>query len=256
MTHKYGKLPARPGSVQLKMSDYVKPRQLPKPPPNFGDDRLITEWDVLANDSIGDCVIAGGAHETMLWTAVGGRPCRFSDYSVTADYSAITGYSRWKPWSDNGTDIQEAAKYRQRKGLRDKWGVHHKIGAYVLIEKGNIEQHALAVYLFKAIGIGVACPVTMMEQFDNYQPWTVVPGSKTDGFHYIPIVNRRNGLFGCVSWGRVQPATMEWVEAYEDEAIAYVSPEMLTGKVEVDGLDYQRLLSDLQQVQRKEKANV
>lgn len=256
MTHKFGKLPARPGSVQLRMSDYVKPRVLPVPPDDFGHEDLISDWQTLGNDSVGDCVLAGGAHETMLWTAMGGRVCKFSDYSVISDYSAITGYSRWKPWSDNGTDMQEAAKYRQRTGLRDKWGIHHKVGAYVLINKGDIEQHALAIYLFGAIGIGVLCPETMMDQFDKRQPWTVVPGTKTDGGHYVPLIARRDGQFVCVTWGRTQKISYDFLTAYEDEAIAYVSPEMLTGKVDVGGLDYRQLLSDLQQVQRKDKSNV
>ena len=252
MPYKFGKLPARPGSVRLRMSDYIKPRVLPKPPENFGQDHLIDDWGMLANDKIGNCVIAGGAHETMLWCAMGGKTCSFSEHSVTWDYGRITGYRWWNPLSDRGTDMQEAAKYRQKTGLLDKWGVRHRIAAYVLIEKGNIGQHALASYLFGAIGIGVMCPESMMTQFDAHQPWTVVKGEKTNGGHYIPIISRREGFFNCVSWARKQPMTPEWIEAYEDEAIAYVSEEMLTGKQKVDGFNYRQLLSDLEQVQRKE----
>lgn len=252
MTYKFGKLPARPGSVQLRMADYVKPRVLPKPPANFGHEDKIQKWDMLANDQLGDCVIAGGGHETMLWTAVGGKPCRFSDRSITSDYSAITGYSPDRPWSDRGTDMQEAAKYRQATGLRDRLGARHKIGAYVLINKGDIAQHALATYLFGAIGVGVMCPTTMMDQFEAKQPWTVVPGSKTEGGHYIPIVARRDGYFLCVTWGRLQKVSMDFITSYEDEAIAYVSQELLTGDIKVDGFDYQQLLDDLHQVQRQQ----
>jgi len=253
MPYKFGKLPARPGSVRLRMSDYIKPRVLPTPPTNFGHEGKIDDWEMLANDKIGDCVIAGGAHETMLWSAMGkGKSAQFSDFSVTWDYGAITGYRWWNPMSDRGTDIQEAAKYRQRTGLRDKFGIRHKIGAYVMIEKGNVTQHALATYLFGAIGIGIMCPDTMMDQFDRQQPWTVVPGTKTSGGHYVPIVARRDGYFLCVTWGRLQKISMEYLEAYEDEAIAYVSPEMLTGALKVDGFNYRQLLSDLEQVQRRE----
>lgn len=251
--YKFGKLPARPGAVQLKMSDYVKPYVLPTPPLEFGHEKLVANWGMLKNDQIGDCVIAGGAHETMLWSAMGdrGKPVEFSDRSVESDYSAITGYSWWKPGSDRGTDMQEAARYRQRYGLRDRWGFRHKIGAYVSVSKHKVSDHALAAYLFGAVAVGVMCPETMMEQFEKGEPWTYVPGSKLNNGHYIPIVARRGGYLICVTWGRLQRIHPTFLEAYCDEALAYISPEMLKSGRTADGFDMARLESDLRQLQAR-----
>ena len=53
------------------MSRYLIPAKLPTPPAEFGHDAVIGDWEMLGNDTVGDCVIAGALHETMLWTANG-----------------------------------------------------------------------------------------------------------------------------------------------------------------------------------------
>lgn len=254
MPYKFGKLPARPGAIQLKLDDYIAPRVLPTPPESFGHDHLVKEWLMLDNDKVGNCVLAGAAHEHMLWNAVHGRKVNFSGRSVTWDYGSITGYRWWLPGSDRGTDMQEAARYRQRTGLIDtKFGIaRHKIGAYVLIKKGDVAQHNLAAFLFGAIGIGVRCPESMEDQFQRGHPFQYAPGDKIVGGHYMSNVNRRNKMIGTVTWGKVHPMTPEFLEAYNDESIAYVSSEMLSGGETIDGFNYRQLLSDLEQVQRRE----
>lgn len=69
MTLKLGKAPARPGAVAFRFSDFAKTAQMPAPPRNFGHNRLVKTWGMLGNDTAGDCVFAGAAHEIMLWNA-------------------------------------------------------------------------------------------------------------------------------------------------------------------------------------------
>lgn len=243
---KLGKLPARPGAISLRLSDYVDLSKLPTPPAEFGHDALVTApWGMLGNDSVGDCVLAGGGHETMLWNAAGGRVIPFADASTLSDYSAITGYNPADPSTDNGTDMQQAAAYRQKTGLLDAAGNRHLVGAYLAIEAGNIDEHLVAAFLFEAIGVGITFPSTAMQQFSDGQPWDVVAGSTIEGGHYVPGIARRGGMLLAVTWDAKQFMTDAFFKANNDESVAYVSQEMLTGGKSLDGFDLDQLNADL-----------
>ena len=108
---------------------------------------------MFANDRYGDCVWAGAAHETMLWTEAM-QTAAFNDKNVLSDYSAVTGFDPASPKAtDNGTDMQEAASYRRKTGVLDAKGKRHKVLAYLALRPGDIDQLALAMYLFSAVGI-------------------------------------------------------------------------------------------------------
>jgi hypothetical protein len=241
---KLGKLPARPGAVKLRFSDYLDLSKLPTPPAEFGHETLVTDWGLLGNDSAGDCVWAGGGHETILWNIEAGHRVSFSTANTLADYMAVTGYNPNDPSTDQGTDMQVAADYRLKTGLLDANGNRHRIGAYLAITAGNLQEHLIASYLFGAVGIGITFPLSAMHQFDAGQPWDIVPGATIDGGHYIPLVSFRGGLLNVVTWGKVQPMTEAFFASQNDESLAYLSPEMLIDGKSLEGFDLAQLQSD------------
>lgn len=172
MILKLGKKPAS-NQVKFKLSNFIDPSVFPKVPAVFGHENSVVDWQVLANDSVGDCVIAGGAHETMLWNASCGKKVLFDDKAVLSDYSAITGYNPADPNTDQGTDMKAAASYRRTTGLIDASGNRHKIAAYLAITPGDIKEHYIAMYLFGAIGIGILFPDYAMDQFSQGKAWSV-----------------------------------------------------------------------------------
>jgi hypothetical protein len=173
-----GKTPARPGAVKLKMSNYIDRGALPKPPATFGHERLVTRWGMLGNDAAGCCVFSGAGHETMLWNREAGRTAKISTASTLRNYSAVTGYDPNTGANDNGTDMEEAAKYRRKTGLIDADGKAHKIGAYVALEPGNLDQLWLASWLFDGVGIGVEFPAQWMDAFNKRNVWDRVSRPK------------------------------------------------------------------------------
>jgi hypothetical protein len=223
----FGKTPARPDAVKLKFSAVLS--SLPTPPAKFGHEEGSFNWGMLSNDQWGDCVEAGGAHEEMIWSAEGGLPTvQFTSAGVLSDYSAITGFDPNKPASDQGTDMQVAAAYRQNVGLVDAFGNRHKIDAYSALNVGDLNQIATAAWLFGAVGIGVNCPSSMQNQFTNGQPWSIMPGDTIVGGHYFPIVGRNSaGNFVAITWGRLQAVTPIWLATYMDEGLVYLSIEIL-----------------------------
>lgn len=243
---KTGKLPARPGAVKFKLTDYINRKALPKCPKAFGHEDLIGDdaWGLLGNADYGDCVFAGAAHETMLWHAMSGRKVEFNDQCVLSDYSAVTGFDPSKPDTDQGTDMEQAAAYRRKVGVLDAAGNRHQVAAYLALDPGDIDQLYLASWLFGAVGIGIEFPTTAMDQFNRRKPWSVVRGARIDGGHYLPLVAKRRYLT-VVTWGREQPMTAGFLAKYCDEAVAYCDWSMLTNNKSPEGFDAAQLQADL-----------
>lgn len=246
MDLKLGKTPARPGAVSLKFSTYLTPK-LPAPPATGGHQDLLTHvvLGMLGNDQYGDCVWAGAAHETILWNEEAVAVVDFSDQSVLSDYSAVTGFNPKDPNTDQGTDVQVAAAYRQKTGVLDAQGKRHKVGAYLALKKGSQAEIMQAIYLFGAVGIGIEFPGSAMDQFNAGEDWTVVKGAKIEGGHYIPGVSYDPEFVYVVTWGKVIRASWAFIKKYMDEGVVYLSPEMLVAGKSLEGFDLAQLQADL-----------
>lgn len=248
----FGKTPARPNAVTLKFASVFNAANLPTPPASFGHESSTIVWGMLANDQWGDCVLADAAHEHMLWTHEGGLPtAQFTSAGVLSDYSAITGFNPNDPSTDQGTDMQAAAAYRQNTGVIDAAGVRHKIDAYSALKVGDLDELALATWLFGAVSIGVNCPESMQDQFTSNQVWDVVKSDKLVGGHCIPCVGRNTaGNFVFVTWGRLQAATPTWVQAYNDEGICYLDLEVInaSSKITPEGFNQDALSGYLKEL--------
>jgi hypothetical protein len=213
---KLGKKPAREGAIKFKLVDYLG--KLPAAPASFGHQDLVSApaLGMLGNDQYGDCVWAGADHETMLWNAAAGATVSFTDATALADYAAVTGFDPSDPDSDQGTDMEQAAKYRRKTGIVDATGNRHTVGAYVALPgvsaKGDnspsfLDALASAAYIFEAVGIGIEFPDSAMDQFNN---GTAVgrrpgladrgrplhPGGRAQGQRQL-----RGDHLGCVSGG-------------------------------------------------------
>lgn len=249
---KLGKKPARPGAIKLQLASYLAPAvQLQPPPPEFGyEARLPTDWGMLGNDAVGDCVWAGAAHETMLWNKLASRDVGFSVADVLADYSADTGYDPADPATDQGSDMQAAASYRLKTGIVDSAGTRHRIGAYAAIAAGNLDQIKFAAWTFAAVGIGLTVGRNQIDQFNADQPWSGDPGADAGG-HYVPVVGFRKGLLLCVSWGKVQAITVDYFARNNDENVVYFSQEMISRGAGPTGVYVWRLGQDVKALAKK-----
>ena len=253
IVYKLGKLPARKDAFLLKFTDYFNIEALPKPPVTFGRYDKFFGWGMYQNDRVGDCVLAGGANETANWSDEGGAKVIFTDDNVISDYSAITGFDpnaqkddRGENTTDTGTDVGQAAKYRQKTGLIDSAGTRHKIDAYVGLEAGNYDYLKVAMYLFGGVGIGIRFPASAMKQFNAGQPWDVVEGSRIRGGHYIPGFGiDPAGNIVIVTWGQTQKMTRAFFEKYCDEVVVYLSVERFKNKISPEAFNYDALMADL-----------
>lgn len=243
---KLGKKPFCTDDRDLKLEVFVDKTAMPKPPDDFGHYEISGELGMLGNDRVGDCVFAGAAHETMILGQEGGHKPTFTDKSVLSDYSAVTGYVEGDESTDRGTEVRAAMKYRKATGILDAHSRRHHIGAYLQIKPKDVDQIVQATYVFGVVGVGIEFPESAMDQFNQGEPWSVVKGSQIDGGHYVPIVGRKDGQLLCVTWGKVQLLTTEFLTTYCDEAWAFVSASVLNGEGESpEGLSIESLRSAL-----------
>jgi hypothetical protein len=246
---KLGKRPARRGAVSFTFRDFFNPDSLPKPPEVFGHYFLGSgTFGVLGNDQYSDCVFAGAAHETMIWSKEGGREvARFTEMDVLDDYAAVTGFNPADPATDQGTDMQTAASYRRKTGVRDASNRRHTIDSYVALSVGDVDELVLATWLTGASGVGLQFPAQSMTQFKAGQVWTVPTIPKMDGGHYVPCVGRNSaGNLLVITWGRLQAMTPAYYQRFSDEALAYISLEILNAKnLSPEGFDADGLRAQL-----------
>lgn len=240
---KLGLKPHRPGAVKMKFGDYLTPA-LPKCPATFGHENLVKFFHMLGNDRFGNCAWAGAAHEQYIWSSMGSTRTHITTMDVLSDYSACTGFRIGDETTDQGTDMQMAASYRRKVGIRDINNIRHKITAYAEVKAGDLEQILTAAWLFGCCALGVTVGANQEEQFSLGRPWDGAPGSNAGG-HYVPLVGFRDGLAWVVTWGELQPVTPDFIRANCDQAMAYLSPEMLKNGKSLEGFDLAALTADL-----------
>lgn len=230
--------------VPLRVSNYFMTPLLPKVPRTFGHVRGKAPgsgWGMLGNNEYGCCVMAGAAHEHMIWDYATNKPIPpFSAPTIVKQYMALSG------GVDAGLDPIQVAVHRQIYGITDDRGAVHKIKAHALID--NLSELEYAIWLYGAAGVCVALPDGAEDTFEKNKVWSdTTQPPDTDRGHYIVGLARNslgNWVFG--TWGTLQGATDAWVHKYMIGGLCYFSTDYLkTTGVSPEGIDEARLDADL-----------
>lgn len=246
---KRGMLPFRPQAIALRLSDVLVKAKLPAIPAHFGHVGAAQPpckggWGMAGNSRAGDCVVAGGAHETQVFCWATGKPIpTFSDKTALANYSrclVATGGSAYDPndpSTDTGLDPVQAAQWRQAVGITDDSGAVHKIASYVSIK--GVEEMQIAMYYGGAAAIAWGLPDSAETQFDAGEIWDDLSGEPTGG-HYTSGVGINSKLMPfTVTWGALQGFTWDYFDKWSDGGISYLSHDYIlaTGK-SPEGIDW------------------
>lgn len=231
---KLGRLAAtRPFGVR-NLTAYATTR-LPQPPASV--DVPSAPYPMDGNDQYGDCTIAGVAHQIAAWNAeVHETDPVPSSSQVVETYFSLTG------GPDSGLNEENVLQTWRTKGL-----FGNKIDAYVPVNPKDITELHQTVAFYGGCYLGVVVPQSAQEQFQDDQPWTVVPGSQVLGGHCIAALGyTTNGLL-CATWGGIAEVTYPWLAAYLEEAWAIIPHEFVEAG-RGPSLDLASLRSDLGQV--------
>jgi len=205
---------------------------LPEPPPAVGwykgyqEKPGVTSWPMDANDTLGDCTIAGISHLLQLWTTLTGAPVVPTDAQVIAEYSRLCGYVPGDPSTDNGGVESDLLTTWQSGGI-----FGHKIDGFVGVNPQSAIQMRDAIHYFGGAYLGVELPISAQDQ----DIWDVPAGGATGdgepgswGGHCVLGVVADPRYVGLITWGSIKLATWSWIYTYCSEAYALLSQDWMT----------------------------
>lgn len=249
---KLGRLPARHDPRTLKLRSYLS--QLPPLPASVDWGSKVSNWGMLANDTISDCTVASAGHAIETWTANAATECDPSADAIIATYSAVTGYDPTETDADgnnptdNGANMLDVLNYWRQTGIAG-----HVIKAYAAIDCATRENLQAAIYLFGGGHIGVNLPQSAMDDMNDPNPrWVDVTDENIVGGHCVLVVGYDGGGVWLVSWGQMVYASWKWIAAYTKEGYAVMTSDWMetTGNCP-PGFNNVQLMKDLKAITEK-----
>ena len=214
----HDKLPKFENFLSAKYGSEAPP--LPPIPSAIDWGGKITNWGMMENDQVGDCVLAAIGHADMVYTSNASTLITPSDDDILGAYSDITGYVYGNKDTDHGTNLVEAMNYWQSKGLGGR-----KIVSYVAANPDNIEHVKAAIALFGSIIVGVDLPDDAEATFEAGNPWTNAANRNYEGGHGMEAHGYDENFIYLTTWGRVQRATWGWMLAFCNETLVPISAD-------------------------------
>jgi len=216
---KLGKAAAKKDKRNLKFATLLR-AAAPKLPSSYDFDTTHPgiPTPMFANDTYGECVMAGRAHQTLRFEDIEqGSVLMITDKDVLKEYLKETG------GPDSGLVVLDSLN----EWRHDGWKVGkktYKVQAFAELDFKNRQQVRQGIFADIGIGLGVQLPLSAQTQIQTGQPWDVVkgpgstPGSWGGHYVYVPGYTPKGPV--CVTWGRKQQMTWAWLNKYCDEAYA------------------------------------
>ena len=217
---KLGKKPAKRDRRNLPLKSILRAPVTVPDEYDFDTSHSGVPTPVFANDRVGDCVIAGRAHQTLRFElAEQGQVIRITDGEVVREYLLETG------GADSGLVVLDSlSRWRKRGWIAG--GARYFINAFAEIDRGAPSQVKQAVFTELGVGLGLWLPRSAQYEFEAGKPWATVsgPGSVPGswGGHYVYVTGYTSLGPTCVTWGRKQRMTWAFFGKYCDEAYAII----------------------------------
>ena len=236
---KLGKLP-RKRPEGLRMLSAYQSNLLP-PAPDKIDAPNVQDWRMLANDKYGDCTFAGIVHARMATAATLGTTETYpTDDEIVAAYLAYTG------GKDEGAVEADLLKYWQTNGL---FGTN--LAAFAPTDRHDYNELRSVIASYGLVYIGVQLPVTFQDQFMKGEPWALTgtpADQQIEGGHCVILVGYDADHAQCITWGKVQKITWDWLRSYMEESWALITPEIVE-KGQYGDMRLEELQADLSKLQ-------
>ncbi len=175
---------------------------------------------MFANDTLGCCVIAGRAHQTLRFELLEQKSkLTVTDKDVTKEYFKESG------GKDSGLVVLDSLKAWRTVGwtaAKQKYFIH----AFSEVSPKDHNAVKQAVFLDVGVGLGLSLPLSAQAQVQAGKPWDVVTGKGTVpgswGGHYVYVCGYTKVGPVCVTWGSKQQITWKFMDKYCDESYAII----------------------------------
>ncbi len=217
---RFGKRPARRDHRTIGFAELVL--RAPRLPAEYDFDtrHVPVPTPMYANDTHGDCVIAGRAHQTLRFEYLEQKRVL-----AIRDTDVLREWRRENGGTESGLVVLDSLKAWRTAG----WTVgraRYRIAAFAAVDRSKPVEIRRAIVMQVGVGLGLLLPRDAIARFEARRPWDVSPGpdGEPDPFagHYVycPGYTREGPV--CVTWGRRQSMTWAFVERCCDEAWAMV----------------------------------
>jgi len=226
----------------LRLATYLRPT-LPAPPATKDWTCGIRDWGMMCNDRLGCCTIAGAAHAIQVWTANQGTLQTLPDAVIEQYYAAWDGYVPGNAQTDNGGIEIDVLKLWKKQGMDE-----NKLLAFADARTSNLKEIRQAIHLFGGVYIGVDLPLTAQRQ----AVWDLDSSAGSDaakgswGGHCVFVPQYDQTSFTCITWGQLKTMTVDFWQAYCDEAHALLDQSWLGARRSPNGFDKKQLMDDLE----------
>jgi hypothetical protein len=215
-----------------------------KAPPAHRIAHNLHQVPVFGNADYGDCTCASQGHRIVAEeNSSGQKEIQLTDEDVLEVYSAVTGFRRDDPSTDNGAYELDVMNYMRRVGMgHEKDGTRHTIGAFAAVDWNDRQEFQDAHYVFGGLKVCAGLPISAQRQ----EVWDVVSGSAADwgswGGHSMYSVGYSEKGVLLYTWGREKWATWAWIAKYVDEVYCLISEDYFKrGGRTPQGFDLARL---------------
>ena len=198
------------------------------PPPPFpavlavaDNSSNLSSWGVMANDRLGDCVLACFGHVIEAWTSLStGTPAVIPDAAIVQAYRDITGYDPATGRGDTGMTVMQGLNYWIATGIGG-----HRLISYRRLTTGLLNQIKQTIAEFGVCVITMGMNQAIRDAFLRGQPWVNNYGAITE-YHCVPILAYDANYAECVTWGRLQRMNWAFFGTYATEVFIPIGPEM------------------------------
>jgi hypothetical protein len=238
-----GRLPKKQSGTPSFRSLLIDSSNL-NPPVSTNNRAAVSDWNVLANDKCGCCVVAAMMHGNQAISANANIEIVPDPNSCVDQYTKIgiatsgQGYDPATGANDNGLNISDAAKYWMKEGIWYTPIVSGKVIGQAIINVADEILLKYAIDQFCGVLAGVDLPTTAEGEFDQKVPWALTVGQAGGwGGHGIWIIDYDPTYLYCVTWGKIQAMTWEWLRCYCDELVVILDPQWISKKTQTSPLN-------------------
>lgn len=256
----FGRKRPHPGAQCLHLRNYLR-SSLPTPPPSADYTSKASQElsNIDENDSLGDCVIAGGYHIVGVETGNAGNQFIATNAQITKDYTAIGGYIPGNPNTDNGCDIPTALGYWATHGFANGT----KLLGFLAVDPTNVTEVQQALYLFENLMLGLELPDAWISPFPSGNGFTwdiagnpdpenghciigagyAATGTKILGYNAAGLIISTWGMLGILTWA----ALAKYCSAKNyGELYVLLTPDQVTKgqTIAPNGVSWSELISD------------
>ena len=184
--------------------------KLPPPPDVVDWSCGKTDWGMMGNDRLGDCVFAGAAHFIQVATLATTQIVTPPDDQIIQMYEKWAGYNPADPSTDQGYIEADFLDHWLKEGYCGQ-----NLIAHISTDPKNLDHVKKSVNFFGPAYMGVVLPISAQTQ----AVWDVVDhDGGVWGGHCMIVVSYDSFGPTFITWGGLKRATWAWWEKYVDES--------------------------------------